>query len=64
MILPGLCPLYQLWHNELVTALKRGFPLSFKLMLDGKNPVLHLNERCIQMQKHVYFDCNQEFARE
>ena len=50
--------------TQLVTALQRGFPLSVKLMVDGKNPFLPLNERCIQMQKHVYFEGNQEFARE
>ena len=39
-------------------ALKRGFSL------DGKNPFLRLIERCIKIQKHVYFEGNQGFARE
>ena len=59
-ILPGLCPLYYYYlHNEL---LEEGF--SLLRQVDGKNPFLHLNERCIKIQKHVYFEGNREFARE
>ena len=54
-----------LWRHESYSsflshemALKRGFSL------DGKNPFLRLIERCIKIQKHVYFEGNQGFARE